>query len=141
MANHQFERIFSASEANALIPRLEGLIRDLQNNAGALRRKIEALAETDARIDSMRLQTIVEMHPELRDTASRMAEIASAIEEMGCFLKDIDLGLVDFPCEMEGDVVFLCWQYGEPQLIAWHSVESGFGQRRPLPDASKPYLN
>jgi len=70
-----------------------------------------------------------------------MAEIATEIEEMGCFLKDIDLGLVDFPSEMEGDVVFLCWQYGEAQVIAWHSIESGFGQRRPLPDAAKPYLN
>lgn len=141
MANHHFERIFSAGEANALIPRLEGLIRDLQNSAAALRARIEALAEKDARIDSMRLQAIVEMHPELRTAASRMAEIASEIEEMGCFLKDIDLGLVDFPCEIEGDLAFLCWQYGERQLIAWHSIESGFGQRRPLPDASKPYLN
>jgi hypothetical protein len=42
---------------------------------------------------------------------------------------------------MEDDVVFLCWQYGEQQVLAWHSIDSGFAQRRPLPDASKPYLN
>ena len=72
---------------------------------------------------------------------------ASEIQEMGCFLKDIDQGLVDFPflIEAEGDdedeVVFLCWQYGEQQIVAWHSIEGGFGQRQPLPGASKPLLN
>ena len=55
---------------------------------------------------------------------------------MGCFLKDIDQGLVDFPFLIEADgddedeVVFLCWQYGEPHIVAWHSIEGGFGQRR-----------
>jgi hypothetical protein len=124
-----------------LIPRLEVLIRDLQDNAGSLRERIQELAEDDEQIDSMRLQEIVELHPELSDAASRMAEVVSEIEELGCFLKDIDLGLIDFATEMEDDVVFLCWQYGEQQVLAWHSIDSGFAQRRPLPDASKPYLN
>ena len=71
-----------------------------------------------------------------------MAELTRKIESYGCFLKDIDLGLVDFPGEIQGDdVAFLCWQIGEPRIIAWHSVESGFGQRKPLPGGKKPYLN
>ena len=141
MADHHFPKLFSADEANSLIPRLEVLIRDLQDNAGSLRERIQELAATDDKVDSMRLQEIVELHPELKGAASRMAEIVGEIEELGCFLKDIDLGLIDFATEMEDDVVFLCWQYGEQRVLAWHSIESGFGQRRPLPDASKPYLN
>lgn len=141
MAEHHFPKLFSADEANSLIPRLEVLIRDLQDNAGNLRERIQELAATDDKVDSMRLQEIVELHPELKGAASRMAEIVGEIEELGCFLKDIDLGLIDFATEMEDDVVFLCWQYGEQRVLAWHSIESGFGQRRPLPDASKPYLN
>lgn len=141
MADHHFPKLFSAYEANSLIPRLEVLIRDLQDNAGSLRERIQELAATDDKVDSMRLQEIVELHPELKGAASRMAEIVGEIEELGCFLKDIDLGLIDFATEMEDDVVFLCWQYGEQRVLAWHSIESGFGQRRPLPDASKPYLN
>ena len=141
MADQHFPKLFSAHEANSLIPRLEVLIRDLQDNAGSLRERIQELAENDEQIDSMRLQEIVELHPELSDAASRMAEVVSEIEELGCFLKDIDLGLIDFATEMEDDVVFLCWQYGEQQVLAWHSIDSGFAQRQPLPDASKPYLN
>jgi hypothetical protein len=141
LADHHFPKLFSADEANSLIPRLEVLIRDLQDNAGSLRERIQELAATDDKVDSMRLQEIVELHPELKGAASRMAEIVGEIEELGCFLKDIDLGLIDFATEMEDDVVFLCWQYGEQRVLAWHSIESGFGQRRPLPDASKPYLN
>ena len=69
-----------------------------------------------------------------------MSEIASEIQEMGCFLKDIDQGLVDFPFLIEAerptrrdDVVFLCWQYGEQRVVAWHSVESGFGSASHFP--------
>ena len=75
-------------------------------------------------------------------------EIASEIEEMGCFLKDVDQGLIDFPflidaseADEEEQVVFLCWQYGEPQVVAWHAIDSGFSDRHPLPGASKPLLN
>jgi hypothetical protein len=141
LPNGSFSRYFDADEANSLIPRLEAMIRELQNNAGTLRSRIEQLAETDDKIASMRLQAIVELHPELSHAASRMEEIIGEIEDIGCFLKDIDLGLIDFPCEMGDEVVFLCWQYGESHVIAWHTIDSGFAQRRGLPDASKPYLN
>ena len=67
--------------------------------------------------------------------------MAGQVEGLGCFLKDIDQGLVDFPYEIEDDVVFLCWQSGERQIIAWHSIDSGFSDRRPLPGVNKPYLN
>jgi hypothetical protein len=141
LPHENFPRYFEPDEANSLIPRLEVMIRDLQQNVGTLRSRIEELAKTDDRITSMRLQAIVESHPELSDAASRMAEIIGQIEELGCFLKDIDLGLIDFPSEMGDEVVFLCWQYGEANVLAWHAIDSGFAQRRPLPDASKPYLN
>ncbi len=117
------------------------LIRDLQNHAGTLNSRIEELAETDDQITTMRLQAIVETHPELAGAASRMADIIREIEALGCFLKDIDLGLVDFPYEMGDEVVFLCWQFGEAQVLAWHAIDSGFAQRKTLPEASKPYLN
>jgi len=141
LAGQHFPKLFSAHEANALIPRLEALIRELQANAGSLRSRIAELAEADDKIDSMRLQEIIELHPELKGAAAKMAEVVGEIEELGCFLKDIDLGLIDFPCEIGDDIVFLCWQYGEHEVLAWHAIDSGFAQRRPLPDASKPYLN
>ena len=148
MGKHRFDKLFSAEEANELIPRLEVLVRDLQIQADAMRKRISDLARFDDKLSQLDLPKVIARYPELRPLASRMSEIASEIQEMGCFLKDIDQGLVDFPFLIEADgddedddVVFLCWQYGEPRIVAWHSVEAGFGQRRPLPGASKPLLN
>ncbi len=147
MSKHRFDKLFSADEANELIPRLEILIRDLQVQAGVMRTKVAELSRFDDKLSELDLAKVITRYPELRPIASRMSEIASEIQEMGCFLKDIDQGLVDFPFlieadgDQEDDVVFLCWQYGEPRIVAWHSVESGFGQRQPLPGATKPLLN
>ena len=54
----------------------------------------------------MPLSDLVERYPELKENAARMAEMAGQVENLGCFLKDIDQGLVDFPYEIEDDVVF-----------------------------------
>ena len=147
MGKHRFDKLFNADEANQLIPRLEILVRALQVQAGAMRKRIGDLSRFDDKLSDLDLPKVIARYPELRPLAARMSEIAGEIQEMGCFLKDIDQGLVDFPFLIEGegdeedDVVFLCWQYGEPRVVAWHSIESGFGQRQPLPGASKPLLN
>lgn len=144
MSKHRFEKLFSADEANELIPRLEVIVRDLQIQAGAIRKRIADLARFDDKLAQLDLPKVIARYPELRPIASRMSELAGEIQEMGCFLKDIDQGLVDFPFLIEAqneddddedDVVFLCWQYGEQRIVAWHSIESGFGQRRPLPES------
>ena len=142
MAKLGFDKLFTAREANELIPTLEVLIRELQLRANDLRERIGALLNHDVAIENERLAQIIERYPQLREPAARMAEIAGRIDSLGCFLKDIDQGLIDFPWELDdGDVAFLCWQFGEAAVIAWHPVEGGFGQRRPLPGAAKPYLN
>ncbi len=141
LSSHQFERLFSTADANELVPTLEVLIRDLQVQAGVLRERIRELVREDERLGTKRLHEIIESHPELRPVTNRMGEIAGQIESMGCFLKDIDLGLVDFPCEIDNDVVFLCWQFGESRVSAWHPIEGGFSDRKPIPGAHKAYLN
>ncbi len=142
LAKHQFEKVFTPEEANALIPRLEVLVRGLQVEADTLRARIRELARRDdSAIAGMPLANLIERYPELKENAARMAELAGQVEGLGCFLKDIDQGLVDFPYEIEDDVVFLCWQSGERQIIAWHTIDSGFSGRRPLPGVNKPYLN
>jgi hypothetical protein len=147
LSKHRFEKLFSADEANGLIPRLEVIVRDLQVQAGVIRKRIADLSRFDDKLAQLDLPKVIARYPELRPIASRMSELAAEIQEMGCFLKDIDQGLVDFPFLIDGeddeedDVVFLCWQYGEQRIVAWHNVESGFGQRQPLPGVSKPLLN
>ncbi len=136
-----FDKLFSEEEANELIPRLEILMRQLQMQANSLRARIDELSVDDPSIVHCAMTEIVGRYPELRSFASNMAEAAAQIESFGCILKDIDLGLIDFPYDSGDDVVFLCWQFGESRVVAWHSVDSGFSERQPLPGAPNRYLN
>jgi hypothetical protein len=139
---YRFDKLFSIEEARELIPTLELLVGEAQSCARDLRTQIAELLDGDPTVERMQLSELVERYPELKGSASRMAESVRQIESHGCFLKDIDLGLVDFPWEKdEENVVFLCWQPGEPKVVAWHPVEGGFAQRQPLPGAGKQYLN
>ena len=134
--------MFTPAEANELIPRLEIAVRELQASASGLRARIAELVALDPAARQLPLPKIIERYPQLRNSASELARAAEKIESYGCVLKDIDQGLVDFPWEMEEDrVVFLCWQFGEPAVIAWHPIDAGFAQRQPLSGAPKHYLN
>jgi hypothetical protein len=142
LPSYRFDKLFSPTEANELIPRLEIAIRGLQTKAGELRRLIAEAVKFDAAASQLSLPQIIERYPQLQEAAAQVAQAAETIEAYGCLLKDIDQGLVDFPWEMEENrIVFLCWQFGEPAVIAWHPVDAGFAQRQPLPGAPKRYLN
>jgi hypothetical protein len=141
LAKQEFEKLFSADEANELIPRLQVLIADLQLAASQVRERIAELSEHNPDLLDQTLRQIIKRHPELKEPSTRMAEVVDQIESLGCLLKDIDQGLVDFPFDNGEEIVFLCWQYGEPSVLAWHGVDGGFDARRPLPGATKPYLH
>lgn len=141
MASERFDRLFTPAEANELIPRLEVLMRELQLEATRLRTTVADLTRADRELVGADFGQLMELSPELKEIANRMADMAAQIESFGCVLKDIEQGLVDFPFDSEGEIAFLCWQYGEPHVIAWHSIEGGFDSRRPLRGAPKTYLN
>ena len=50
----------------------------------------------------------------------------------------MQLGLVDFPAERDGELVYLCWQFGEPEVAFWHGIDDGFAGRQPLPGTARP---
>jgi hypothetical protein len=135
LAGNQFSKLFTLEQANDLIPRLEVLVRQLQANAKQAR---ERAAQAGAQAD---LEALSRSDPVIREVMREMSKAAQQIQDLGAFLKDIDLGLVDFPGEVEGETVFLCWQYGEPRIVAWHQIDQGFGSRRPLSGSRKVYLN
>jgi hypothetical protein len=57
---------------------------------------------------------------------------AAEIEEIGVQVKDLEQGLLDFPCVLDGKTVFLCWKQGEKEIGYWHAPEDGFEGRKPL---------
>ncbi|MCC6590522.1 MAG: DUF2203 domain-containing protein [Bryobacterales bacterium] len=130
-------RYFRIEEAQRLVPQVERLIRQ------ALELKADYdRAEASLRAFNHRLAVAGGMIPDraqlladrtARDTAAqRLNETIEAIHETGCQVKDLDIGLLDFPTLYRGEEVCLCWKLGEQAIGFWHSATEGFKGRKPI---------
>jgi len=123
--------VFDVEEVNALIPRLDALIARLHESARALQLEREAVQAATGEAPSM--AELLRARPAARRLAEAMEAAATEIAGLGGQLKDLTLGLVDFPGQWDGAPVLLCWQYGEPEVAFWHHDDEGFARRKPLP--------
>jgi hypothetical protein len=124
------ERLFTAAEVNGMVPTLGALIERLQRCALALQAEREAYGGP-AKIEDV--ATLVRARPLARRLVEDMDGIVTEIAALGGQLKDLALGLVDFPGELKGEKILLCWQFGEPEVAFWHRGGEGFTGRRRLP--------
>jgi len=62
----------------------------------------------------------------------RVKDALAEIDATGVQVKDLDIGLLDFPCKVEGEILLLCWKLGEPAIAHWHSATEGFTGRKPI---------
>ena len=133
-------RLFTVEEANALVPRLEILMSKLQRDGFALREHIAELSrQTGQAPDNISMAEILELRPQLEPLMQALQTLLDEITACGGQMKGLDLGLVDFPAELDGEIVLLCWQYGEQEIAYYHSLEGGFAGRKPLsPTAGRP---
>ncbi|MFN8543293.1 MAG: DUF2203 domain-containing protein [Candidatus Binatia bacterium] len=133
------EKLFTVEEANALVPRLSMLVGRLQQGAIRLGEQMQDIAAAEG-VDVAALTTaeIVRRFPQASGVIEELDELLHEIERSGATLKDMQLGLVDFPAERGGERVLLCWQFGEPEVAYWHHVSDGFGGRKPLPTGGRP---
>jgi hypothetical protein len=126
---------FSPEKAEALIPVLAPLIDELWTKRRELAIK---LLEQDPALRKAAGRTgasTAERRGETRRSTELKAEVVriiSRIEAYGCVLKDIDLGLLDFPARRDGRPVFLCWKSGETSVSHWHGTDETFVDRKPL---------
>ena len=133
------EQLFTVEEANALIPKLELIMAKLQRHSLVLRQEVSDVAHTlGEHPDRLTTAQILEARPQLRSVVEELQTLLAEIEACGGQLKGLDLGLVDFPTELEGEVVLLCWQYGEKEIAYYHTLDDGFTGRKPLdPDRQR----
>jgi hypothetical protein len=133
------EKTFGVDEANAIVPRLQLLMERLQRGALRLHEEMSDLArESGVDVAALSADDLVRRRPAARALVEELDGIVHEIEESGAHLKDVQLGLVDFPAERDGEIIYLCWQFGEPEVAFWHRVEDGFAGRQPLPGRAGP---
>ncbi len=130
-------RTFTVSEAQTLLPVLESLLRSAMQ-AKALIEEVDGEMQSLANrifINGGTLVNIVSVarRKAERDKAEQRAKDAVAeIDATGVQVKDLDIGLLDFPCVVGEDVILLCWKLGEDRITHWHSQEEGFAGRKPI---------
>ena len=128
------ERQFTVDQANALVPRLQALIERLQRSALELRAERDAMARRLAvEPDRVPVERLLAERPGLRRVVEALDGAIEGIQVLGLELKDPELGLVDFPAVIDGEAVYLCWQFGDARVRFWHRRADGFAGRRLLP--------
>lgn len=130
------ERMFSLEEANDLVPWLEERFEAMAPLRAELVRQQEELLSLLRRRrsngHSSSEEDIAESERIVAQLTQRLQDAVREITERGIQVRDIGRGLVDFPSRREGEVVYLCWQRGEPSIGWWHPTDTGFAGRRPL---------
>ncbi|HEX2928148.1 MAG TPA: DUF2203 domain-containing protein [Candidatus Binatia bacterium] len=137
-ANHSFPRLFTVNEANELLPILRPLVEQVLENI----RRLKSASETAIRKGQLDPEApdLMEKLREDSEIAKLIGQVKGWVDEInsyGCTCKGVEQGLVDFPCMLGAEVVFLCWQIGEPSVSFWHRIEDGFAGRKPLLDGGE----
>jgi hypothetical protein len=128
-------KLFSPERANALIPKLEPLIEELLTRRRDLAIKLlesdPALHHTPPRRRLAAARSALPP-PRFGELKHEIGRLIYRIETLGCVVKDIDLGLVDFPSMRDDEPIYLCWKIGEPSVAHWHGLDEGFAARKQL---------
>src|SRR5437764_4877305 len=135
-------RMFTIDQANAMLP----LVRAISTDLGALAKDVVERRHRLALLTSGRdlkpgdpySDELAQMETDLERDATRLQGYVDELRELGVEPKGAVEGLVDFPCLLDGQLVLLCWRLGEPEVLYWHDLESGFAGRQPLTAGSVP---
>ncbi|MGH9396210.1 MAG: DUF2203 domain-containing protein [Terriglobia bacterium] len=140
------DRYFNRQEAEELLPMIGKSLEEALKQKQSLDHLDEDLSQAAARI--MMLGGSVPPYQELaRKRGERQQFVANLegtierIQETGCVVKDLEMGLIDFPSLRDGQEIYLCWKRGERRIEYWHSMDEGFAGRKPLeggPDPDDP---
>jgi hypothetical protein len=128
---------FTHAEAQSLLPEVGRLLKDALSAKSEYQEAEKAIQDFSERVMLMG-GVVVDRDKALtarsrRDAAAGMLKTAvESVQETGCVVKDLDIGLVDFPTMFKGVEVYLCWKLGEPAIEFWHGVDEGFRGRKPI---------
>jgi hypothetical protein len=130
-------KTFTLDEAQSLLPVLEALLKRAIEGKQAADEIEGELSELSRRIylsGGMKVDVtrVARQRAEMETQLQRVRESIAEIDSIGVQVKDLEAGLLDFPCRIEDEVVLLCWRMGETAIEHWHTVEAGFQGRQPV---------
>ncbi len=130
--DQEHDRLFTLAEANHLIPQLNSRLTSVRQAKAVLIRTKEDIRKASARAEYGGGSAV---GPLYISSLQQINTNLQAIQELGVLVKDLDLGLCDFPHLRDGRIVFLCWKLGEDEIKWWHETTTGYKDRCPLEDS------
>ncbi len=130
-------RTFTLEEAQSLLPVLESLLKRAIEGKEAAEEAGVVLSDLARRIylsGGMKVDVgmVTKKRAEMEEHLLRVRESIAEIDAIGVQVKDLEAGLLDFPCRLDDQVVLLCWRMGETAIEHWHTAEQGFQGRQPV---------
>ncbi len=130
-------RFFTLQQAEQLLPEVESAIRDAISLKSDYQQAEDERQSFSHRITMLGgvlvdLSQVREQKERRESLAHRLQNALEKIHEYGCVVKDLDVGLIDFPTQFHGQEVYLCWKLGESGIQFWHGVHEGFRGRKPI---------
>lgn len=124
---------FTVDQANRTLPLVRRIVRDIVESYAIWQAKVRdfELATAQSRADQPSAHA-EELQREAQALAREIQGFVGELRDLGVEFKGFDLGLVDFPSEIDGRTVYLCWMLGEDSVKYWHEVDAGFAGRQPL---------
>lgn len=124
------DHLFTPQEASRLLPDVKIKLKEIME-----RKKVADATKSDIERYSLvgfDTRELAEKNQELEMVVKDLMMKVSELEDLGLKVRDIDMGLVDFPAMRFGNTVFLCWRYGESDIEFWHAANEGFNGRKSL---------
>lgn len=131
------ERTFTLDEAQMLLPILESLLRQAIHGKKLIEEVDTELQDMAHRVflnggTFLNVVHLARRKAEREKAIRRIKDALAEIDATGVQVKDIDIGLLDFPCRVEGEILLLCWKLGETSITHWHNTSEGFAGRKPV---------
>lgn len=128
---------FTLAEAEGLLPQIGQLLREavaIKSEYQEAEQAVEGLVQRIMLAGGMVVdrERALEERGRRDRTGDRLKTLVERIQETGCVIKDLDIGLVDFPTLFRGEEVYLCWKMDEPGIRFWHGVHEGFAGRKAI---------
>ena len=130
-------RRFTLAEAQSLVPRVDTLLREavsLKSDYQEAEQVILAVAQRVTLMGGMLVDRDRAIDARKRRDAmtAKLRAVIERVQELGCVIKDLDTGLIDFPTLFRGEEVYLCWRLGETAIEFWHGLDEGFRGRKAI---------
>jgi hypothetical protein len=130
-------RTFTLDEAHSLLPVLESLLKRAMRAKQSGHEYEQELQQLKTRIAAaggmlVDVRQAAQRKAQLNKSVQSLKDSLAEIDAMGVQVKDLDIGLLDFPCVVEDRVILLCWKLGEAKISYWHGTDEGFAARKPI---------